>query len=196
MANEIWVFSEKTSLQAELLACAKGLAGVLGASTTAVVLGDQAAVDGAFAQGAGKVYWLGEKTGGQLVEDYVPTLAALLEEHKPAALLVGSTRRGKVVAGRLGATLGLAVLADVKEMTVQAGAIQASHMIFAGAALRVEKALTATLLATMGPGVAEALPPDAVFVSFAYVDENRRKIRISGPAQRVRDLLRDISREV
>ncbi|HOG11809.1 MAG: tRNA (adenosine(37)-N6)-threonylcarbamoyltransferase complex ATPase subunit type 1 TsaE [Smithellaceae bacterium] len=44
--------------------------------------------------------------------------------------------------------------------------------------------------------IPEALPPDAVFVSFAYVDENRRKIRISGPAQRVRDLLRDISREV
>ncbi|HRS83766.1 MAG TPA: tRNA (adenosine(37)-N6)-threonylcarbamoyltransferase complex ATPase subunit type 1 TsaE [Smithellaceae bacterium] len=44
--------------------------------------------------------------------------------------------------------------------------------------------------------IPDALPPDAVWVSFTYEDENRRKIRISGPAQRVRDLLQDISREV
>jgi len=44
--------------------------------------------------------------------------------------------------------------------------------------------------------IPDALPPDAVWVSFTYEDENRRKIRISGPAQKVRDLLQDISREV
>jgi electron transfer flavoprotein alpha subunit len=161
MAGEIWVFSEKLNLQAELLACAKNLAHPLGAATAAVVLGNQAVVEEAFSQGAEKVYWLGEKVETQLVEDYVPTLEALLREHKPAGLLVGATRRGKAVAGRLGAALGLTALVDVKKFTSEAGDIKASHMIFAGAALRVEKAVTDIMLATVGAGVIEALPPAA-----------------------------------
>jgi len=44
--------------------------------------------------------------------------------------------------------------------------------------------------------ISDALPPEAVSISFLYVDENRRKIRINGPRERVRDLLQDISREV
>jgi len=44
--------------------------------------------------------------------------------------------------------------------------------------------------------IPDALPPQALSISFVYVDENRRKIRINGPAERVRDLLQDILREV
>lgn len=44
--------------------------------------------------------------------------------------------------------------------------------------------------------ILDALPPDVISVWFIYVDENRRKIRISGPRERVRKLLGDISREV
>ena len=44
--------------------------------------------------------------------------------------------------------------------------------------------------------IEDVLPPDAIAISFLYVDENRRKIRINGPRERVRDLLQDISREV
>ena len=41
-----------------------------------------------------------------------------------------------------------------------------------------------------------ALPPDTVTIHFKYVDENRRIITISGPQKRVRDLVKDINREV
>ena len=44
--------------------------------------------------------------------------------------------------------------------------------------------------------ILDALPQEAVSISFLYVDENRRKIRINGPRERVRELLQDISREV
>lgn len=44
--------------------------------------------------------------------------------------------------------------------------------------------------------IEDVLPPDAIAISFLYLDENRRKIRINGPRERVRDLLQDISREV
>jgi tRNA threonylcarbamoyladenosine biosynthesis protein TsaE len=44
--------------------------------------------------------------------------------------------------------------------------------------------------------IANALPPDAVSIKFIYVDENKRTISISGPQERVQDLLKDIKREV
>ncbi len=44
--------------------------------------------------------------------------------------------------------------------------------------------------------IANALPPDTVSIKFMYVDENKRTIIISGPQERVRDLLKDIKREV
>ncbi|NPV75407.1 MAG: electron transfer flavoprotein subunit alpha/FixB family protein [Anaerolineae bacterium] len=156
MAKEMWVFAEKPALQAELLACAK----TLGDAAAAVVLGNQAAVDQAFAQGADKVFWLGEKPDHLLLDDYVPTLAALLKEQKPAGMLVGATRRGKAIAGRLGAALGVTVLADVKKFIAEGDSLQVSHMVFGGAAVRLEKAVTDIMLATVSFGIVEALPPD------------------------------------
>lgn len=161
MTNEMWVFSEKNSLQAEMLACAKNLTQGSGGSTAAVVLGSQEAVDLAFAQGADKVYWLGEKSESLLLDDYVPTLAGLLKEHKPAGMLIGATRRGKAVAGRLGAELGATVLTDVKKFISESGSLQVSHLVFGGAAVRIEKAVTDVMLATMGLGIVEALPLEA-----------------------------------
>jgi tRNA threonylcarbamoyladenosine biosynthesis protein TsaE len=44
--------------------------------------------------------------------------------------------------------------------------------------------------------IAGALPPDTVSIHFTYIDENKRNIRISGPPEKVCDLLMDIKREV
>ena len=44
--------------------------------------------------------------------------------------------------------------------------------------------------------IADALPPDTVSINFVYLDENRRQISISGPEDRVKELVKDISREV
>lgn len=44
--------------------------------------------------------------------------------------------------------------------------------------------------------IAKALPPDVVWISFKYVDETKRMIIINGPQKRIRDLIKDINREV
>lgn len=44
--------------------------------------------------------------------------------------------------------------------------------------------------------VADALPDDTITIHFEYLDENKRKIKISGPNQRVRELVQDMQREV
>lgn len=44
--------------------------------------------------------------------------------------------------------------------------------------------------------IAKALPFGTVSIHFRYVDENKRIISISGPQKRVRQLVKDIAREV
>ncbi len=106
MTKEFFVFSEKTSLFAELLANALQLAKAEGASVSALVIGNQAAINTAFAQGAQKVYALGEKSTDTLLDDFVPTIAALAKSKQPALIIIGATRQGKAIAGRLSAAAG------------------------------------------------------------------------------------------
>lgn len=44
--------------------------------------------------------------------------------------------------------------------------------------------------------ITSALPMDVVTVHFTYIDEGRRIIGISGPERKVRELVKDIKREV
>ncbi|MBP7341719.1 MAG: tRNA (adenosine(37)-N6)-threonylcarbamoyltransferase complex ATPase subunit type 1 TsaE [Smithellaceae bacterium] len=43
--------------------------------------------------------------------------------------------------------------------------------------------------------IADALPPETVWITMLYVHENERTIRISGPRDRVRTLVNDLKRE-
>ncbi len=155
-SQDVWVFSEKAPLLAELIAGARSLVEQSGGKVIALVLGPRSDAEQAVARGADGVLWLGEPQPGTLVDDYVPTIAGLLEEQKPFGLLVGSTRRGKAVAGRLAARLDVAALTDVLQFVREDGKVQARHMIFGGGAVRVDQPLTEPLLATVGPGVFQA----------------------------------------
>ncbi len=157
---DVWVFSEKPALMAELISAGTGLAAVSQGAVAAIVLGPRDATDNALAGSAGKVFWLGEQKPGYMVEDYVPTLASLFAQDPPYALLVGSTRRGRAVAGRLAARLGVTAITDVTQFLLDGGARQARHMIFGGGAERIEAPLSQLMLATVGPGTFEAQPPD------------------------------------
>jgi len=156
--HEFWVYSEKPALLAELIAAARSLTeGPL----AAVVTGPRTDAETALAQGADKVYWLGETGPERLVDDYIPTLAALITGHKPYGLLIGATRRGKAVAGRLAARLDASAITDVKAFEWADGILTARHLVFGGGAVRVEHAKSALFLATLGKGLYEPLPADA-----------------------------------
>jgi electron transfer flavoprotein alpha subunit len=161
MAKEFWVFSEKPTLLAELLANALQLAKADGASVAALVVGNQQAVDFAFAQGAQKVYALGEKAADVALDDYVPTMIALAKNKQPALVIVGATRLGKAIAGRLSAGLDTSAITDAKYFNQAGGAIEITHLIFGGGAIRIEKAATATVVLTQGASIVEALPAKA-----------------------------------
>lgn len=158
MAKEFFVFSEKPALFAELLANALQLAKADGATVSALVIGNQQAVNQAFTQGAQKVYALGEKTADMLLDDFVPTIIALAKTKQPAMFVIGSTRQGKAIAGRVSAALDGSTITDAKYFNQASGALEITHLIFGGGAIRIEKANTATLVMTQGASIVEALP--------------------------------------
>ncbi len=152
--SDIWVFSERKELLAELINGARELATEAGGQVVALVLGPRGANDDALAQGADKVLWLGEP-GDNMVEDYVATIAGLVESREPALLLVGATKQGKAVAGRLAADLKTSVITDAKWLQWEDGAIKGQHLIFGGGAVQVEKSAVKVTLATVGAGIFE-----------------------------------------
>jgi len=160
MTKEIWVLSEKESLQAELLGAARFLAEGLGGTTAALVIGAAGRSEAAFRQGADKVYRLSE-TAEYTLEDFLPSLVQAVQQYQPAAVLIGATWSGKALAGRLAAVLHRSVVTDAIKLDVRDGQIEATHLILGGGAVRVERTLAEPLIATLGLGLFEALPASA-----------------------------------
>ena len=154
-SNDVFVFSEKLDLLNELAAGARTL--VDGAQVTALTLGPR---DRAAQIAADRVLWLGD-TADRLVEDYVPTLAGLLERERPALVLIGATRRGRVIAGRLAVKFGLTVLTDVTAFEGTGASMTITHLIFGGGAVRTEKPSSEMVIATVGQGTLRAEGPAA-----------------------------------
>lgn len=154
--NKVWVLAEKESGLAQL--CAGGRQ--LGEQVAAVVLGTKEEAEKAIAMGADTVYWLGEPKPENMMEDYVKTISELLKKERPDLLMVQPSKRGKLIAGRLAASIGTSVLVDAAEIVVDEK-IKVTHLVYGGAAFRTERALTETTITTVGAGVFTALPEDA-----------------------------------
>lgn len=154
--TDIFLFSEKPVLQAELIAAAHTLTAQTGGQVIALVLGPRSDAELALTQGAQQVFWLGELPPDRLVEDAVPTIASAVQTYLPFGLLVGATIRGRAVAGRLSARLGLAALTDVLEFQWEKENLLARHMVFGGGAVRIDRPLTQPVIATIGSGVFDA----------------------------------------
>ena len=158
MTKEFIVFSEKPGLFAELIANATQLAESSDTLVSALVIGDQSTVDNAFTRGAKKVYSFGEKPDDRLYDDYIPSFIALVKEKQPAMVVIGATRQGKAIAGRLAASLGVSAITDAKSFNQVDESLEITHLIFGGGAIRIEKANTPLMVMTQGPSVCEALP--------------------------------------
>lgn len=186
--GEIWVFSEKQDLLAELLTGARELAN--GAAVAALVIGERAAADAIRAYGADRVVFLGPLPDGYMIEDIVPTMNQAVKEGRPRLVLIGATRRGRVIAGRLAARSGVSVLTDVLEFQNSGEEISARHMIFGGGAERVDRPLRGPVIATIGPGVFQAQAAsgtNAEDSAVAFVEPAARvKLRERKPRQAAR----------
>ncbi len=135
MPNEIWVVAEKArhedtiaAITRQLLGKGRDLANANGGALAAVVLGSgvSALTEAAFAYGADKVYVVDDAALAAYTTDgWVGTVAALAQQHQPTLILTGSSFQMRDFSAALAADLGVGLVADATEVTLEGDTISA-----------------------------------------------------------------------
>ncbi|HVP22882.1 MAG TPA: electron transfer flavoprotein subunit alpha/FixB family protein [Conexivisphaerales archaeon] len=119
---DVLFYSEDDELLHELTGLATALAAQAGGRSFAVVLGDDkvATASSVAWEGASEVYlFRAPAVARDHPEAAAQALAQATADHSTAILLVGSTKDGKVVAGRLAAALGAPAASDCASVQLQ-----------------------------------------------------------------------------
>lgn len=155
--STVWVFSDMTSRLPELI----GGALTLGEQVNVFAL-DEAQSSQAFQLGATQVFQLAGKPDDRIIEDYADTIVSTIKQHgDKGLLLLPNTRRGKLLAARLGARLQAVVSNDATAVTIESGKPAIKHMVYGGLAFGQETLDSAFSIATLTSGTFEAAPSDA-----------------------------------
>ena len=160
MAGDILVVAEhqagtvkRPSLEA--LTCAAGLAGSLGGSVVALLAGDGAdqAASACGQHGAARVLTLDVDISDTTA--WASAVAGVASHESPSLVLFSQSNRGKDLAPRVAALLGLPLASDCTNISADGGALVARRPVFAGKAL-VNVTATCTMLATLRPNAVSA----------------------------------------
>ncbi|WP_322928931.1 FAD-binding protein [Providencia huashanensis] len=155
--STVWVFSDMTSRLPELI----GGALTLGEQVNVLTL-DDAQSSQAFQLGATHVFQLSGKPDDRIIEDYADTIVTTIKQHGDnGLLLLPNTRRGKLLAARLGARLQAAVSNDAATVTVESGKPVIKHMVYGGLAFGQETLNSSFSVATLTTGTFEAAQNNA-----------------------------------
>ncbi|HHJ4520630.1 electron transfer flavoprotein subunit alpha/FixB family protein [Citrobacter freundii] len=154
--SSIWVFSDTPSRLPELMNGAQAL----GEKVNTFVLSD---ADSATAchLGADHVWLLSGKPEDRMVEDYADVMAQTIRQHSEGgAVLLPNTRRGKLLAAKLGFRLSAAVSNDASAVAVQDGKAAVKHMVYGGLAMGAETIASPFAVITLSSGTFDAQQPD------------------------------------
>lgn len=155
--STVWVFSDMTSRLPELI----GGALTLGEQVNVLTL-DDAQSSQAFQLGATHIFQLSGKPDDRIIEDYADTIVTTIKQHGDnGLLLLPNTRRGKLLAARLGARLQAAVSNDAATVTVESGRPVIKHMVYGGLAFGQETLNSSFSVATLTTGTFEAAQNNA-----------------------------------
>lgn len=186
--GDVWVFVDhdggvlsRATLQ--LLTLARSLAAAAGGAAVAVYVGPgwEQAQDSVARYGPERVLvgW-SEDLAGYQSGPAVDILSRLVEERRPWGVLFVSVPFGKEVAARVGARLGLGVLADASGVAAEAGEPVVEHAAFGGAQIVRKTLRSGPYLICVKPNavVAEEVPggaPPVVEAVPAEVSEQARR---------------------
>ena len=149
LLNKVIVFSDEIQAYEELCSGAR----ILGNEVNAAVIGTKEDAEKIAAYGV-KVYWLGEKAADVMVEDYTQAIAELVKKEEANLLLMKGTRKGRLMAGRLGVILEAGVVPDAIELQVEDGkGLLVKRLAYGGTAIKTEKPVTAKAIVLTGSGV-------------------------------------------
>lgn len=154
--SSVWVFSDTPSRLPELMNGAQAL----GENVNTFVLSDE---DSAAAchLGADHVWLLSGKPEDRMVEDYADAMAETIRQHSEGgAVLLPNTRRGKLLAAKLGFRLSAAVSNDAIAVEVQDGKAAVKHMVYGGLAMGAETIASPFAVITLSSGTFDAQQPD------------------------------------
>jgi len=161
---EILVFCEKDDVAFELVSKGKEFKDALGMSLAAALLGKGAAgkADDYFAYGADKVYVSEDAALADFTaEAYAEALYQIAQKNGAAALLLGSTKRGKELAPRVAQKLGAGCVTDANAVRVEDGKLVADRYAFGGntvatGAIKTAQKVIAVMPKTFELGAKEA----------------------------------------
>lgn len=155
--SNVWVLSDSASRLPELMSGAKRLAD----NVQVFSLSAQQSRD-AFQLGADGVWQLEGKPDDRIVEDYADTLAqAIQRQAGQGIILLPNSRRGKLLAARLGARLAAAVVNDASAAEMCEGEVVTTQMVYGGLAFSAETLRSPYAVLTVNSGAFEARKPDA-----------------------------------
>jgi electron transfer flavoprotein alpha subunit len=133
--SEILVFSDKDETAFELVSKSREFAKDLGATVSAALLGEGAAgkADDYFSYGADKVY-VSEHPALKdfYVGTYAEALREIAENGDAEFLLLGSSKRGKELAGRVAQKLNAGAVTDANNVRVSDGNLVADRYAYGG----------------------------------------------------------------
>ncbi|HEX9158302.1 MAG TPA: electron transfer flavoprotein subunit alpha/FixB family protein, partial [Syntrophales bacterium] len=158
--GSILIFSERDGLAFELLHAAQEMGGKMGLEVAAAVWGTGDPQE-YFRGGAAKVF----TSDHELLKNFEPSVYAQALAQAAAAaeasvILIGSTRRGKELAGRLAQKLNAGCLTDVKSLDFKDGRLTGLRNSFGGAAEAVQTVATEVQVIAILPRAFE--PAEAV----------------------------------
>ncbi|EGU4625973.1 electron transfer flavoprotein subunit alpha/FixB family protein [Salmonella enterica] len=155
--SSVWVFSDTPSRLPELMSGAQAV----GEKVNAFVLNE---ADSATAchLGADHVWLLSGKPEDCMIEDYAAAMAETIRQHSEGgAVLLPNTRRGKLLAAKLGYRLSAAVSNDACDVSLQDGKAAVKHMVYGGLAIGAETIASPFAVITLSSGTFDAQQPDA-----------------------------------
>ncbi|EJM9361672.1 electron transfer flavoprotein subunit alpha/FixB family protein [Salmonella enterica] len=155
--SSVWVFSDTPSRLPELMSGAQAV----GEKVNAFVLNE---ADSATAchLGADHVWLLSGKPEDRMIEDYAAAMAETIRQHSEGgAVLLPNTRRGKLLAAKLGYRLSAAVSNDARDVSLQDGKAAVKHMVYGGLAIGAETIASPFAVITLSSGTFNAQQPDA-----------------------------------
>jgi electron transfer flavoprotein alpha subunit len=139
---DLLVYSERVDTARELVAKGREFAQALGLGVSAAALGAGAAAATAQlgAAGADRVFVSEDPAlEGWPADSVAAALAQIAAEAEATVVLLGSTRRGKELAGRLAEKLGAGAVTDVSNLELGGGEFVAGRYAFGGATVAREK---------------------------------------------------------
>ncbi|MDR2989872.1 MAG: FAD-binding protein [Providencia alcalifaciens] len=163
--STVWVLSDMASRLPELISGAQ----TLGEHVNVIAL-DDAQTTQAFQLGANQVIQLSGKPDDRIIEDYADTVVDVIKQHGDTGLLLlPNTRRGKLLAARLGARLQAAVSNDATTVVIEDNKPVIKHMVYGGLAFGSETLSSSFSIATVATGTFDSASSNASLSGTAQV---------------------------